>query len=67
MNSVSMCVQRYQGEELPPGCRTSVTFRRLRRPDQMESDAIWAANSTTKRSNIDGRFFFRVIPMDFRV
>ncbi|CAE7925299.1 Ank1 [Symbiodinium sp. KB8] len=33
---------RYQGQELPLGSRTSVTFRRLRRPGLTDSDAIWA-------------------------
>ena len=40
---------RYQGNELPVGSRTSVTFRRLRRLGLTDSDAIWAPVSAEKR------------------
>ena len=54
---------RYQGQELPVGCRTSVTFRRLRRPGLTDSDAIWAPASAEKRCsllNIGGRSDLRI-------
>eukprot|EP00434_Breviolum_minutum_P027356 symbB.v1.2.024187.t3/scaffold2225.1/size85319/8 len=37
---------RYGDKELPVGERTSITFRRLRRPEQTESDELWKTQET---------------------
>lgn len=40
---------RYADEELPLGERTSITLRRLRRPDQKESDDLWMTHQESKK------------------
>lgn len=41
---------RYGDKELPVGERTSITFRRLRRPEQTESDELWKTQETKVRT-----------------